>query len=115
MITTKGGNPPMIANNLTPFEPTHPGEILKNEIEYRGITQRNLAAKMGISYSQLNEILNGKRPVNTEVALMFEAALGLDPEMLVNMQARYNMQTARKDNNLSKRLEAIRGLCASLV
>ena len=29
-------DPKMIANNITPFEPTHPGEILKDEIEYRG-------------------------------------------------------------------------------
>jgi plasmid maintenance system antidote protein VapI len=34
----------MIANNLTPYEPTHPGEVLKEEIEYRGISQRKLAS-----------------------------------------------------------------------
>ena len=76
----------MLANKLTPFCPTHPGEILKDEIEYRKISQRALARQMGISYSQLNEVLNGKRPVNTELALLFEAALGLDPEMLLNMR-----------------------------
>lgn len=115
MITIKGVDPKMIANNLTPFEPTHPGEILKDEIEYRGITQRELASKMGISYTQLNEILNCKRPVNTEIALMIEAALGLEPEALVNMQTRYNMQMARRDSNLSRKLEVIRGLCTSLM
>ena len=36
-------DPKMIANNITPFEPTHPGEILKDEIEYRGISQKKLA------------------------------------------------------------------------
>ena len=70
----------MNANKLTPFYPIHPGEILKDEIEYRKISQRALARQMGIAYSQLNEILNGKRPVNAELALLFEAALGLDPE-----------------------------------
>ncbi len=85
----------MVANKLTPFYPIHPGEILKDEVEYRKISQRALARQMGISYSQLNEVLNGKRPVNTELALLFEAALGLDPEMLLNMQTRYNMQVAR--------------------
>ena len=76
----------MVANKLTPFYPIHPGEILKDEVEYRKISQRALARQMGISYSQLNEVLNGKRPVNTELALLFEAALGLDPEMLLNMR-----------------------------
>ena len=103
-----------IPNKAEPFYPIHPGEILKDEIEYRGITQRDLAEKMGISYSQLNEILNGKRPVNTEIALLFEAALGLEPEALINMQTRYNMQTARKDTQLIRRLERVRGLCASI-
>ena len=36
MITVKGINPKMIANNVEPFEPTHPGELLKEEIEYLG-------------------------------------------------------------------------------
>mgnify|MGYP002648562094 CR=1 FL=1 len=44
----------MLANELTPFCPTHPGEILKDEVEYRKISQRALARQMGISYSQLH-------------------------------------------------------------
>ena len=57
MITIPGVDPKMIANNLEPAFPTHPGEILKEEIEYRGISQRKLAERMGIGYSVLNEIL----------------------------------------------------------
>ncbi|KAA6303316.1 MAG: hypothetical protein EZS26_000491 [Candidatus Ordinivivax streblomastigis] len=60
MITIPGRDPKMIANNLEPYYPTHPGEILKEEIEYRGISQRKLAAEMGVSYTVLNEILNAK-------------------------------------------------------
>lgn len=103
-----------VANKLKPFRPTHPGEILKDEIEYRGISQRKLAAQIGISYTMLNEILNAKRQVNTEFALLIEAALGLDPEMLLNMQIRYNMQVARNDTNLLSRFNKIRKVCASL-
>ncbi len=33
MIKIDGVDPKMIANNLIPFEPTHPGEVLKNDIE----------------------------------------------------------------------------------
>jgi addiction module HigA family antidote len=101
------------ARKAAPFYPIHPGEILKDEIDYRGITQRDLATKMGVSYTQLNEILNCKRPVSAEVAMLFEAALGLEPEALVNMQTRYNIQTARKDKELVKRLAVIHRLCAS--
>ena len=46
----------------------------------------------------LNEILNAKRPVNTEFALHIEAALGVDPETLMNMQTRYNSLEEIKDS-----------------
>jgi addiction module HigA family antidote len=64
--------------------PTHPGEILKDEIEARGISQRKLASRMGIAYSVLNEILNARRPMTEKTALLFEAALGIDAEPLIN-------------------------------
>ena len=80
MITMKNVDPEMIANNLTPAIPTHPGEILKEEIEFRGISQRQLAEQMGVQYSVLNEILNKRRPLTEKTALLFEAALGIDAE-----------------------------------
>ena len=58
----------------------------------------------------LNEILNAKRPVNTEFALLIEAALGVDSDTLVNMQTRYNMQMARADKTLAERFKQIRNL-----
>lgn len=97
-----------------PYKPTHPGHILKEEIEFRGISQRRLAEQTGISYTMLNEILNAKRPVTETVALIFEAALGIEAEMLVNMQSRYNMQTARSDKNLMSRLQHLRNIAAML-
>ena len=115
MITVKGVDPRMIANNLTPFEPTHPGEVLKEEIEYRGISQRKLAAQMNVDYSELNQILNSKRQVNTEYALLFEAVLGIEAEMLIKMQARYNMQMIRKDRTFLERLAKISNSAAMIV
>ena len=59
MITIKGIDPKMIANNIEPFEPTHPGEVLKEEIECRGISQKELSRQTGIPYTALNVVLNG--------------------------------------------------------
>ena len=86
-----------IANNIMPFSPTHPGEVLNAEIEFLKISKRELALQMGVSYTVLNEILNSKRSVNAEFALRVEAALGLEAEMLLNMQARYNLQVTREN------------------
>lgn len=95
-----------------PYTPSHPGEVLKEEIEYRGISQKQLSERMGISYTMLNEILNAKRPVTEMIALYFEAALGIEAEMLTNMQSRYNMQMARKNRKLMHRFNQIRKMVA---
>ena len=104
----------MIANNLTPFIPTHPGEVVKDEIEYRGISQRNLAETTGISYSVLNEVLNGKRAMTTDYALLIGKALDIDAEFLVRMQAKYDMDLAKKNPKLTTRLNKIRKIAAAL-
>lgn len=104
----------MIANNLTPSEPIHPGEMIKDEIEYRGLSQRKLAEQMGISPTLLNEILNGKRSVSTEYALLFEAALGIDAEIWIRLQADYDMQKAKSNKSFLERLANIRKLAATL-
>ena len=104
----------MVANNLTPAYPTHPGEIIKDEVEYRGISQRQLAKQMGIANSARNEILNGHRPLTEKTALLFEAALGINAEPLLRLQMRYNLQTMAQDKSFMQRLELIRRTVAVL-
>lgn len=93
--------------------PTHPGEVLKEELEVRGITQKQFAEATEISYTMLNEILNAKRPVTSDIALLVEAALGVNAELLVNMQSRYNMAQARMKPSMESHLDQIRKMCAS--
>ena len=94
--------------------PTHPGEVLKDEIEERGISQRKLAASIGLTYSVVNEILNARRPLTAKTALMFEAALDIPADSLMYLQTKYNMQTARKDSALIQALKGIRKIAAIL-
>ena len=94
--------------------PTHPGEVLKDEIEARGISQRQLADSMGLTYSVVNEILNGHRPLSPKTALMFEAALDVPADALMYLQTKYNMQTTRNDQSLSTLLDKIRKVAAML-
>ena len=114
MITLKGVDPKMIANNIEPSEPIHPGEVLKDEIEYRGISQRKLAEQIGISYKVINDILNGRRPITTNTSLLLEAALGYPAHILTGMQMDYNMQTAKNDKSFMERLASIRKIAAVL-
>ncbi|MDR0894238.1 MAG: HigA family addiction module antidote protein [Prevotellaceae bacterium] len=98
-----------------PFRPYHPGELVKEELECRRISQRQFAHTFGVSYTMLNEILNGKRPLSTDFALLLEAALGIDADLLVRMQMSYDMQVARQDKKRSLRINEIKKLAASLL
>lgn len=101
-------------HELQPSAPIHPGEILKDELEARKMSQRQFATIIGVSYTVLNEVINGKRPVTTEYALKIEAATSIPAYIWVNMQAEYNLQTARHDSKLSAILENIRKSVAIL-
>jgi addiction module HigA family antidote len=100
-------------NNLEfPFRPVHPGELLKDELEYRQLSQKALAKQLELPYTAFNEILNGKRPVTTDFALFMEAALGVPAYILIGMQTDYNLQMAQKNSKLNKRLAEIRRMVA---
>ncbi|WP_301752441.1 HigA family addiction module antitoxin [uncultured Muribaculum sp.] len=114
MITLPNIDPSMIANNLTPFEPTHPGKLIRDELEERHLTQAKLAEQIGVSPSLLNEVVNCKRGVNTELALLLEAALGISANMFLQLQADYNMQIAKSDSTFMSRLANIRKIAAVL-
>ena len=115
MKQSKNMDVKMAANNLKPFTPTHPGELLKDEIECRHISQKQLAADMGVSYTVLNDIVNGKRSVNIKFALLCEAALGIPAHILTGLQAEHDMQTARQDKSFLKRLEGVRRIVAAVL
>ena len=100
------------ANNLQSFRPFHPGELVKEELECRGIKQKDFAKKFGLSYSALNEILNAKRPISTEFALFLEAALDINADLLVRMQTDYDLQMARKNDTLLGKLNRIKNIAA---
>ncbi len=101
-------------HELQPSEPIHPGEMLKDELEARGLSQKKFAAIIGMPYTAFNEIINGKRPITTDTALKIEAATGIAANIWLGLQADYNMQTARRDSKLSAVLENIRKVAAVL-
>ncbi len=114
MITLPNIDSSMIANNLVPFEPTHPGSIIQEELDAREMTQAKLAKQIGVSPSLLNEVIKGKRGVNTELALLLEAALGISAHIWIELQADYNMQVAKSDKSFMDRLASIRRITAVL-
>lgn len=114
MIKLTGVAPDKIANNLIPFDPTHPGELIRDELEACNITQAKSAEGIGVKPSLLNEVIKGKRAVNTEMALLIEDALNIPADLLLNLQSDYNMQAAKSDTTFMKRLSSIHRIAVVL-
>ncbi|MFS6555296.1 HigA family addiction module antitoxin [Parabacteroides distasonis] len=103
-----------MANIRFGYTPTHPGEVIKDEIEYRNISQRRLAEQLGMSYRALNDLLNGRRALPVSTAMMLEAALDIPADSLMRLQMKYNMQETAQDPSFMERLNQIRKYAALL-
>lgn len=64
-------------NRPLPFEAIHPGSILKDELDFRGIKQKDFATAIGMQPSNFNEIIKGKRPISEKVSIAIGQALGV--------------------------------------
>jgi addiction module HigA family antidote len=79
----------------TPFIATHPGELIKDELKERSMTQKELSETSGIKPSVLSETINGKRSVSLNVAVALEKALGIPAEVWMNLQTQYDLDSAQ--------------------
>ncbi len=114
MVHVERKDDSVVANNLDPHYLTHPGGMIKDELEFRGISQRRLATEIGVSASQLNEVLNAKRPLSTEMALLIEKALGLDATLLLTLQMKYNLLSVKRNKSFLERLKEIPRIAATI-
>lgn len=71
----------------------HPGDALREELKERGISQKDLAKQMDYSPTQLNEVIKGKRSMNSDLAFKLEQALGIPHSVWMNLQSHYERQT----------------------
>ena len=56
------------SNRLVPARAIHPGEILREELQERGIKQKEFAQLIGVQPTHLNEFIKGKRNLNEDLA-----------------------------------------------
>jgi addiction module HigA family antidote len=93
--------------------PTHPGEMLLEEfLKPLRMSQAELAAKIGVSYPRINELVRGKRGVTPDTALRLEKLLGMEAQFWLNLQLAWDLyhaahSTAAKKIRKIKRLSAL--------
>lgn len=69
--------------------PTTPGDLIREYLDDPALrlTQRELAARLGVSRGNLNAIVNGKRAISSVMGLRLERVLGISLQTWLNLQA----------------------------
>ena len=75
---------------------SHPGSLLAEELEVRGMSQRELARRIGRPYQVVNEIVRGRKAITPETALQLEAEFGTRAYIWLGLQAKYDLAVARR-------------------
>ena len=73
----------------------HPGESLKDELEFLGLTQVELAQRTGLSEKHISQIINSVDPITPETAIKLERAMGTPASFWNNLQKDYDLAVAR--------------------
>lgn len=66
-----------------------PGDTIQEHIDFIGMSQAELAGRMGRSVSKLNELIKGKAPITPETAQKLEYILGVDAGFWLNLEKEY--------------------------
>ena len=83
---------------------SHPGEILRDEIEARGMSAHAFAMALGVPATRISEILRCRRGVTPETALRLARYLGGNAKVWLTFQADWDLAEAEKAHG-----KAIRG------
>jgi len=76
--------------------PTHPGEILAEDMAPLGISAAELARRLRVPTNRITGILNGKRAVSADTALRLGHFFGTSPEFWLNLQKLYELRMAER-------------------
>ena len=89
---------------IIPYEATHPGILIKDELDAReDINQKDLAKELGVKASFLNEIIKGKRPLTADFAVILEKIFDIPADYWMKFQTQYEIDLARiKEKNIEK-------------
>ena len=93
----------MTKNNYNPNIAVYPGNTLKELLESVGMTQTDLAERIGLTPKTINEIIQGKSSITPETAIKLSAVFGMSATFWNNLERGYQETLARIERN--KKLE----------
>ena len=83
-------------SKLRPARVVKPGEILREELDARGWTQKDFAEITGRPAQTISEIVHGKKLITPETAVVFSQALGTSADMWLNLESAYRLRLAEE-------------------
>lgn len=89
------------------FNPPHPGEGIKDDIEALGFTTAEVAEALGVSRQQLHRVLAGTSAISAEMAVRLEAVIGSTADHWLQLQANYDLAQVRQRPNFAKGLRRL--------
>lgn len=75
----------------------HPGETLKEILEERDMSQKELSLRTGFSGKHISTVLNGEKNISVSFAKKLEYALNIDAEFWMNLQNQYDKELIEFD------------------
>lgn len=82
-------------NNFKPNVAIAPGETIRDNMEYLGMNQKELAHRLDITQKHLSNILNGNAPITYDTALKLELVIGPSAQFWMNLETNYQLNKAR--------------------
>jgi addiction module HigA family antidote len=83
--------------------------LLEEFLKPMGITQSALAARLGVSFPRLNEVINARRAVTPDTALRLERVTGMRAEFWLGLQQDWDLWHALRSDSAKEiaRLEPL--------
>lgn len=93
-------------SNTVPLTAAHPGMVLRDEMEERDLTQKQLGDLLNVSQPLLSEIINQKRRISIEMALKLETVFETPAEIWLNLQKRFDyVTTCHRNQKILEKLQ----------
>lgn len=97
----------MARNKNVEYSTIHPGVILGQELEKRGIRQKDFASTIGMPSSVLNSLIKGKRSFTPDIAILLEAALDKEASYWLSLQSARDIEVAKMKTDYIRKQEEI--------
>ena len=76
---------------------SHPGRLLKRELEARALSANRLALDLGVPSGRVTDILNGRRSISADTALRLGRYFGNGASFWIDLQGQYDIARVERE------------------